>query len=116
LAERDSGDASRRGARVKIDEGSGGEIAFLPYPDERGAVDDLDDEKDFDLVLLDCGSLSVAGRLINRANAADAVLAVGIADSTRESVNAAIEAAELGGCCVGVALTPSRGEAWRKAS
>jgi hypothetical protein len=111
LAERNGGDA-----RIRIDESSGGDISFLPFPDKRGAADDLDDETDFDLVLLDCGSLPIAGHLINRLNVGDAVLAVDVADSTRESVNAAIEAAGLGRCCVGVALTPTRVEAWRKAS
>jgi hypothetical protein len=120
LAARKEGEAPSgrraRDGRVRVDERGGGEISFLPFPDDHGAADDLDEETDFDLVLLDCGSLSTARHLIKRLKAADALLAVDRGDASRETVRASIEAVELDRCCVGVALTPTRGEAWRKAS
>jgi uncharacterized protein involved in exopolysaccharide biosynthesis len=104
------------GARPRVDQRSGGEISYLPYPDRRGSAADLDTSTDFDLVILDCGSLAAASRLINRSKAADAVFVVDLEDPAPEPIASEIRAAGLAHCCVGVALTPSRGEARRKAS
>jgi hypothetical protein len=90
-------------------EGSGGTFEFKP-------AGEANEQSGFDLVLLDCGSLSTADYLINHLGSAEAVLAVDFADAPRESAVAAIESAGLGGCLVGVALTPPRAGAWRRAS
>jgi uncharacterized protein involved in exopolysaccharide biosynthesis len=95
---------------------NGGELVYLPFPDENRGDESWDDAEGFDLMLLDCGSLNSASYLVNRARAADAVLAVAAISSDRKAVVADIQAAGLDSCCVGAALTPVAGEARKRAS
>ncbi len=107
---------SRRSAgRSPREEPVRGEVVVVPL-DKDGALDaELDRLSHFDLVLLYCGSIASAATIVNRWNAADAIVLVAKGRELEAGLVEELRAARLTNLCIGAVLAPDEERATKRA-
>lgn len=107
---------SRRSAGRNLrEERARGEVVVVPL-DKDGTLDaELDRLTHFDLVLLYCGSIASAAAIVNRWNAADAIVLVAKGRELKAGLVEELQAARLMDLCIGAVLAPDEERATKRA-
>jgi hypothetical protein len=92
--------------RIQQDDRLEGGVAVVSLNRGRGFDEQWERLSQFDLVLLYCGSIGSAAEILNRWNAADAVVLVAKRLEVDAGLLDEVDAAGLGDRCIGMVLTP----------
>lgn len=101
--------------RVPRDRIVAGDVVLVALNRGRGLDDELERLSQYDLVLLYCGSIGSAAGVVNRWNAADAVVLVAKSLEIDADLLDKLDADNLRDCCIGVVLTPDEEVARKRA-